>query len=524
MKAFKIHLFALVLLTAATVGTQAQEKNYYRMERLKADNPWLTSYNAAGLVTNTAERFSIIEGGWQYENGKFRNVHDPSRLNGMNLRTESLLHLNKLYFYGKFSFDYKIRNHMGWTNVLSPYDTPIYVADSIPGEQTLEVYHIDGGVSYPLGKHFAVGAQIRYETTSNAKHKDARNQNTYMSLTLCPGVMFRSGPLRLGASMIYQKMTEFADIKIIGTGKIHEVFEFEGLWHYKSTVLSEGNTMEREYKQKIYGGAFQIEFSGKNFNFFNEFSVTQRRQDIYPNSFTNERSGKLKERNYSYNGLLHKSTKNYDHYLSLQLKSANYLTYENIQQIEIIDQNEVWVQYGIKNKSSVDRVDADISYRLFKNRTAYNSSWDAEIGARGFYVKKTYRLYPANFIQKAGNYEGYLSFNKNFLRDQGMFDCKVNLTYGIGEGKKLKTEMEAEGEIPGEDQYKRRNDLLEKEYDFLTSDHYRGTLSLRYTRFINKSKGMTLYGDARFCYSRSLDGCFAHQNRTAVSTCVGFTF
>lgn len=525
MKNSKIYLFSLGIILAFTANTLGQEKNYYRMERLKANNPWITSHNAAGLTTNRSDRFSVVEGSWQYENGKFRNVQDPSSFNRMSLLTESILQLNKVYFYGKFSFDYNIRKNMGWTNVLSTYNTPIYLADSVPGEQTMEVYRIDGGVGYPLGKHFAIGAKIGYETTSNAKHKDARNQNTYMNLNLYPGIMFQTGPLRIGANMIYQKMTELVDVKVIGSGKIHEIFEFEGLWHYKSYIMTDGGgSIERDYQQEIYGGSVQAEIFSKKFSFFNEFSFSQRKQESFPSGFTNEKSGEIKERIYDYNGLLHINGKKYDHYLSLALRTSNCLMYENIQQVEIIDQNEVWVQYGIKNKAYTDVVNADVYYQLFRNRTAYNSSWDARIGARGFSVKRGYRLYPAKFTQELENYEGYLSFNKNFLRHKGMFDCRIDLAYTIGDGKRLETKTEATGEIPDNDQYKRRDDLLTREFEYLTSDRFRGGLNIRYTRFLNKAKGMNLYGDARFIYNRSLNGEFQDKTRTNIQALIGFAF
>lgn len=524
MKNYKIYLLGLGLMLAFVVDVQAQEKNYYRMDRLKANNPWVNSLNAAGLTTGTTDRFSIIEGGWKYENGKYRNVSDPSASNRMNLLTESLLRLNKVYFYGKFSFDYAIRNNMGWINVLDPYYTPIYLADSVPGKQTLEVYHLDGGVGYSIGKHFAVGAKITYETASNAKHKDARNQNTYMNLRVCPGVLFQTGNFRLGANMIYQKMTELVDVKIIGTGKIHEIFEFEGLWHYKSIILTEGGSLERDHQENLYGGAFQFEIARGKFSFFNEFSVTRRTQEILPSGFTNEKNGKIKERKYVYDGLLRKSTAAYDHYLSWQLDISSCLGYENIQQNEVIGQNEVWIQYGLKNKSSVDRISADINYRIFKNRTAYNSSWDARIGARGVHTERLYRLYPVRFVQKLENYEGYAGFNKNFLFEKGMFDCGLNLAYTIGKGDLLETEMEAGGDIPGREQYKRRDDLLNAEFEYMSSDCFHGGLNLRYTRFVNKSKGMSLYGDAQLGYNRSLSGYFKGEDRTNVRAVIGFAF
>lgn len=524
MKTNHTYLLSLGLLLLLALSVRAQEKKFYRMDRLKADNPWILSHNAAGLTANTVHRFSIVEGSWQYTTGDYRNVSDPTDRNRMNLLTESVLRLNKVYFYGKFSFDYDIRRNMGWTHVLNPYYTSIYMADSVPGQQTLEVYHLDGGIGYPLGKHFAIGAKVTYENASNAKRKDARNQNTFMQLQLYPGILFHMGPVRIGANMIYQKMTEMVDVKIIGTGKIHEIFQFDGLWHYTSTILTEGASIQSNHQEKLYGGAVQLELFNDQISFFNEISVTQRKQDIYPNDFTEERNGKIKERSFHYNGLLHKKGRYYDHYLSLRLDISNRLGYENIQQSEVVDQNEEWVQYGSKNKSSADILQADVSYRLFRNRSAFNSSWDARVGAKGVYVERIYRIYPARFIQKIKNYEGYLSLNKNFLFKKGMFDGGIRLAYTLGDGTLLDTEKEGPGEIPDAGQYKRRDDLLQQEYEFFTSDRLLGGLNLRYTRFLQPEKGMSLYGDVKMTYCRSLSGGFQDENRTHLQVTVGFAF
>ncbi|RHV98032.1 hypothetical protein DXA95_02270 [Odoribacter sp. OF09-27XD] len=98
------------------------------------------------------------------------------------------------------------------------------------------------------------------------------------------------------------------------------------------------------------------------------------------------------------------------------------------------------------------------------------------------------------------------------------------MAYTIGDGKRLETKTEATGEIPDNDQYKRRDDLLTREFEYLTSDRFRGGLNIRYTRFLNKAKGMNLYGDARFIYNRSLNGEFQDKTRTNIQALIGFAF
>ena len=112
-----------------------------------------------------------------------------------------------------------------------------------------------------------------------------------------------------------------------------------------------------------------------------------------------ERGGEMKQRVYNYTGALNISGEKYSHYMNLQADFSNMLGYENIQQKEVINQNSTWTQFGKKNKSSIESIVCDANYNLFRNRTAYNSCWNAQIGAKGFYAERVYRLYPAKFQQ-----------------------------------------------------------------------------------------------------------------------------
>ena len=121
MKFKKIYTLGLGLLiagmSAVNAQTQDNEKIFYRMDRVKANNPWTKSLNYAGLTFNENQDFTIVEIDFQYGKGSFRNVNAPTASNKTNLQTESFRRLNKVFFYGKFSFDYMNRLKMGWCNV-----------------------------------------------------------------------------------------------------------------------------------------------------------------------------------------------------------------------------------------------------------------------------------------------------------------------------------------------------------------------------------------------------------------------
>lgn len=94
MKFKKIYTLGLGLLIAGcrpiNAQTQDNEKIFYRMDRVKANNPWTKSLNYAGLTFNENQDFTIVEIDFQYGKGSFRNVNAPTASNKTNLQTEFL--------------------------------------------------------------------------------------------------------------------------------------------------------------------------------------------------------------------------------------------------------------------------------------------------------------------------------------------------------------------------------------------------------------------------------------------------
>lgn len=528
MKVNKIYILVLSLVFTGIAGVNAQtgesEKYAYRMERIRTANPWNTSYNSAGLVFNRNEDFSLVRLGYDYQKGSYRNVFEPTSEGQFKLNTESFRKIKKVYFYGNFDFDYSHRQNKAWASVLDPYRTPVFLADSTPGRQTLELYRVNGGVGYELSKHFAIGGRMDFEVANNAKKRDARNKNVYMSLQIAPGVMYRSKWMNLGLNFIYGRRTEKVDIRIYGTGQNHEIFEFDGLWFYTSDVIKESGTMEREYRDNIYGGAAQLELYGKRWRFFNQLAVTKGKEEIFRNKAGDDRGGEVETLVYDYDGVLQITGDKYDHRLKWAADFTTTLLFENLQRSVIIDQSSQIVQYGRKNKSDIDAVKADVSYTLYRNRTAYNSSWNLTAGGRGYIRENKYRMFPVEFKHEVKSLEGYLDFTKNFLFKKGMLDCGIGGSYAEGSGTLLDRNRVSPEERPDIDLYKQRKDLLWQEYEFLTSDKFSLNARFRYTYFLNKEKGMSLYADARLNYLKVISGIYKSRERTGIQAVIGLAF
>lgn len=519
------YILGLGFFTGIFFPTQAQtnqaQKLYYNMDRLKLDNPWSISQNASGLLFRQAEDYSNTELGYKYDEGKFRNVSAPTSQGGFHLSTESFRHLKKTYFYGKFNLEYTHRQNKTWSSSLYP-DHSIYVmADSVPGRQTLELYHLSGGIAHPIGKHFAIGGSLDFAVASNAKKRDPRNNNTYMDFQIYPGVMYRSKHFNAGLNFMYQKITEDVNIKLFGSDKTHTIYNFESLWFYTTTMLSfEGSNTNRSYKEDIVGGAAQIEWHWNNLRFLNQFSGSHSKQETFGLDQLNDRTGEMEIVDYQYKGALNLDGSMCHHYLRLAYGYNDRMGFDNIQNKETVNGTSMYVQYGKKNKSEREIMQGEISYALYKDRSPYNSAWNALVGVKGSKTNSYYRLFPVRYEQEIKDIEGYMAFNKNFLFEKGMLDCGLNMAYAKGSG----TMLEHDEKLPDVDKYLQCKDQLFEEYEYLTSDRFNGGLDIRYTRFLNTTKGMALYADLKGSWSRSLSGYFDGKNRAGFMATVGLSF
>ena len=524
MNIYKTYTLGLCLLLAGVCPLAAQqEKNTYNMDRLKADNPWIGSSNASGLVLNRFNDFSTAEVGFQYDEGGYRNVADPTSAFNTKVNAESFRHIKRVFFYGNFNFDYINRQNKTWSSILNPYGTPFYVADSVPGIQTLESYRLEGGVSTTLGEHWGIGGMVRYLTASNAKKKDVRNRNTYMEFEIYPGILYRSKNINAGANFIYQRMTEKMENTLHGEGRNHDVFYFEGLWFYTTITTASNYSETRQYQNDGYGAAAQIEVKGGNIRFFNQFSGVKTDQIVWINHVTNQRGGETEKTSYRYDGALHIDGSDFHHVIKGNAAFEKRLGYENLQRYESVDNYNTWVQYGKKNKNTRDITSYGLTYTLFKDRKTLENNWNVILGVNRYEEENEYRLYPVNYAQTWENTVVHGAFNKNFRVKKGMVDAGIYGAYTLGDGTMLSITSESAG-VSGEDLFPQRREQLEREFEYFTADRLAGRLHLRYTHFLNTDKGMNLYADVEAGMESPSKGYFKQENRSSFKVMLGFSF
>lgn len=105
-----------------------------------------------------------------------------------------------------------------------------------------------------------------------------------------------------------------------------------------------------------------------------------------------------------------------------------------------------------------------------------------------------------------------------------MLDCGINGAYTIGGGTMLKMKQESETVLPNIDEYPQRKDLLEQEFEYITSDKIAGGVNVRYTYFLNKEKGMNLYAIGNVNYKKSTSGLYDGKDWITLQATIGLSF
>lgn len=519
IKQWIVGCVGIFLATLPLQAQQAENKNTYRLDRLRADNPWLGARNAAGLIFNRFQDISYVEAGFRTETGDFRNLTDPTSLFNTMVRTESYRQLNRLFVYGNFEFNYAHRQNKTWSNMLYPETTSFQIADSTPGRQTLESYRLNGGLGLELGEQWAVGLDLRYFNASNAKKRDIRNSNTYMELALHPGILFRTEHIRLGLNLNYERLTEKIENKMYGENTTHTLFLLEGLWYYSPFTFSSNSTVSRQIENDGLGGTAQLELVFNNFRFFNQFSGTRTDQKIWVNHVRDERGGEMEITDYRYLGNLSLASGSFFHELKGYATFTDKLGYENIQRSEQVDGSSVWVQYGKKNKNVREEQLWGVQYTLFRDRARLDNNWSATIGVDRNETTLKYRLYPVTATQKQVTTTINRSFRKNFALKRGRIDCLLSYDQVLGDGYKQRLSSEDPAWVLAEGFYPQLADQLDQEFEYLTADTHTGTVNARYTHFLNARKGQSIYADALFRITGGLN-----ENRSSFSLMLGFSF
>lgn len=473
------------------------------------------SANTAYLTEFPLRRVSYLQAFATKGNGNFVNYNQSDNVYQVGLTTESYYRFNdRVMLYGKVSYSMHRGQHMTGSSFIPDDEVPfqlVEMADSCAGSKRLETYTLIGGLGYQVSDKVALGGKIAYEAANYAKFKDLRHQNSRMKLEVDLGATYRPlSWLNLGLSYTYHRKNESISFDVYGNTdrQYYTLIDFGGFFGRKEAFGESGYTADSTpLFTQTHGGAFQANVRLGQVNWFNEIFYqtndgqfgTGDDQDIMFSTHNGHRLG--------YNGKFLIDRNSHSHVLNVSVAKRHTENYENNYK-ESTDQNGVSQIFYYGKNQMLDRTkwNGVISYTFFKkqsqsgqtvqsnnvasqdSRLIQNSRSKYELGSRLYFsnTESTTSVFPYYRKQTVNQWQVDLFGTYNWFKNRQVFSVDVILGYGAGGGT-----MKEDGlYVPISDNQKkpeRRDDLLLKEYDYLTASRLCGKLTLGYERNILKN-------------------------------------
>jgi len=421
----------LAIFSSLTLSAQRK----YTLENVNWYNPWIGSGNMAALKGNAQfledANGSVSEAALKFDGscGEYRNIYDPKAKIDGNIGVESFLNVKKVYLYGRFNYNYDYGFKSTWRGAIRPYESPFMLADSIPGNTTMETYSMQAGISVPLGQ-WAIGVDVAYDVAIFAKLKDLRNRNTDMTFHIAPSVVFNSKHFDIGLHGGYKLGSEKVEYTKIADNSENYLFYLYGLWLNNTYSYDNAETSRLTNRGNWFAG-LQFDFKFGQWTIFNMFSAewgkSSQTETGYNNLiYGNTQSLMLSDKLVLQHGLKHRLTAKV---------ASNELTAERFLQRQELDPASSirrWVTYGDALPCYARfQLTGSLEYNFRQVLQADRIPWELTVGLEDMMWSHQYTNYPLRYLQKINYLEPYVTYTQRIYLKKVMFDIRPTVSYRI---------------------------------------------------------------------------------------------
>lgn len=477
--------FSLTLLTPLAARGEGDTLRFTSMEEVKQQNLWLSGQNPAGLSLNRFHSFSVARAGYAYGENGFGMLGRPSSTDAYSVAAESYQRLDQVSLYGMLSYALRHNRQQSWNSMSGEPWASVNLADSMPGQQKAEQYHLAGGLSFPLHRRWTVGAQADYRVQLTAKETDPRNRNQWMEWQFTPGVSYLSGELRLGASLLYAVQKESVGIRNMGTHATYPLFAAYPLAFFR-TLPQEGE-VNWHYRSRRMGAALQAHTDRGSFELFQQLSAGILRQEVESNRMQNRSEGKTDGWQAEYRGSLQQQRGSAQHKWDAEATLRHTRSYDPLQRQP---EGGLWQTYGRVLRSTHREAYATLTYRFRRMRDALHSRYGLLASVRYHRAVNTLLFYPTEYSQPTHRITAHVASHRHILLPN---DAQLHLSLGIqggyGGGTLLR-ESSASAEQESPDITLWQNELLRQQnFDYETGLRWGLTPTVGYTRPLPRGIG-----------------------------------
>ncbi|MBQ4279094.1 MAG: hypothetical protein IJC16_03970 [Rikenellaceae bacterium] len=520
MKFSKLAVFGLMTLLgggfSARAVAQPTAENLRDFDYIKGSDGWLTSYNAAGLLSLPVTSTSVVEASFGKNNGKFVNYYQSDDSYDFGLQTESFYKLSpKVALYGNVSYNNFRGRNMTGSSFVDPYYNLFDIVEADPGrlgKKQKETYHLVGGIGFRVFRGLSLGAKVDYTAANYAKMRDLRHVNSLLDLTLTAGASYCFNKVvDLGVSYFYRRSVESVKFQLSGeAGKLYESLISYGAFYgmYETFIGESGyaSSAAQPMFNRFHGGSLQLNLRfSPRVSWFSELTYKGR------TGYYGEKSSKtvtFAEHDatiYEYSGQLSVRKAGTLHTLKVGVAYEDGTNDQNIYKMTDGSSgggNSVVEYFGSNEVVSRQTLNGKAVYTLNLGVRDYQPAWVLKAGADLWTRDMKVSVYPYYRKHSTTSAQGYVSALRNIISGRNMYSVRLAAGYGFGNGTRSNDGLYA---APSESQKPPKESAyyLNREFEYLTASRVNAGIGFRYSRFFKK--GFTGYVAADYDFTKAFD-------------------
>lgn len=465
----------ILLVSMLACGFAASAQPYEKMVR---NSLWSVSYNVTGIRQDTVSA-SYAELYAGYEGGEFRDTWQAAEGWNAGARTASVRHMERISFAGSFAFRQTEGYDMCGSMFIRPGSYPVDVLEFTPGRKTLQTYQFDGGFSYDVASKWRIGAMMDFESANIAKRKDLRHSNWLLDMTVAPGFMYHDGDLAVGASAIFEKVSERVEAEQVGTlESSYHAFLDKGImygtysvWSGSGLHLDEAGVNGFPVKELSYGASAQVQYRDffADFKYLQTSGIIGEKEYIWFRYPGNDMALNMKYRIVGrFSG---------DHYFRLSAGRKKLVMDETV--LEKVSENGITTVINHGKNRILSRVVWNVSpqYEFVHDVMEFSVGTDVSVQQ-----SMASQVYPFVFSQSLTD----MSVHMGLIFHFGRFDWGAKGTWG--RGWVSEDEMVLNHETGIQTNPFRLTDWYDRQMEYRTASRFRSELMVRY----NFDKGVYL--------------------------------
>ena len=490
-------LLSLIGLSVASVAS-AQDSSVRQpeIEMNLSRALWFNSSNVAGMSIAPLTRYSIVDFGYNGENGDFKMSQQGDKESAVGFSTHGSANVGKTYLWGNFEYRNIVEDGTKYlTNLYDPTrEMPYYVADGVESKFKKQSYTLGVKAAFPqLWGFVTPGCELEYNTNTGAKQRDPRSVTYYLTVKAAPSFVFElSEKHHAGFGVNYEYLYERSTFNRSDTEIDYPVYIMRGLGNYTSGVVSGSVGVGTFfYKGNKIGGSIQYGYNNRDgMAALLDAGYSYKVEDAFQTPTKKQTMGSTKQKAwYADLQLVDENAENMDKtHISYKERYTDGIEY--IQELDQSFDVAEWITLAKYVRSKYEYKALDINYEYYIKS---GSSYKWMFGANFLYSYKfdEYLLPEASF--KAENDFGEVIAKRNFILGSGKSSLLAGLNLGYNEN--LKGDYQYSGAYSDSETVTEmyKNDIM-----FLSSDYLTVGGEVTYSTLVSKNTSLFLKGALKY--------------------------